>query len=261
MKLLMGWVMSAGLALTAATANAQTLTPYGIGNSPYTEVSDVGGPYEGMLPEAREPGYPGPRYEVPRYGEPRYGLTLLAPTEVYAILRENGFSPLGVPYQRGLIYTIAAIDRSGYDGRLIIDARTGRIIRFMPAYRMGTNFNRDNFNRDMAGPYGAVEPLPPMDNMSGTARPPVSVPRLASRTPPVPLPKAPPPHAGDLKPEVKPLAAKPAPAEPAKQSAAVQDKPTEAPLPRPAAVPIVEAKPAAPEIKPTQAMPKAQGLD
>ncbi len=38
---------------------------------------------------------------------------------------------------RGFVYTIAAIDRGGADGRLIIDARNGRIIRFLPAYRMG----------------------------------------------------------------------------------------------------------------------------
>ena len=35
------------------------------------------------------------------------------------------------------------IDRGGDDGRLVIDARTGRILRFMPADRMGDNFNED----------------------------------------------------------------------------------------------------------------------
>ncbi len=197
MKLLMGWVMSAGLALTAATANAQTLAPYGIGNSPYTEVSDVGGPYEGMMPEARDyrygdpryadPRYADPRYLGPRYDEPRYEPALLPPTEVYAILRQSGFSPLGIPRQRGFFYVISVIDRGGEDGRLVIDGRTGRIVRFMPAYRMG-----NNFDRDMPGPYAAVGSLPPVDNMSGAPRPPVAVPHIASRTPPAPLPKAPP---------------------------------------------------------------------
>jgi hypothetical protein len=186
---------------------------------------------------------------------PRYGPALLPPTEVYSIVRENGFSPLGIPQQRGLFYTISVIDRGGDDGRLVIDARTGRIVRFMPAYRMG-----DNFHDDMPASYGPAGPLPPIRNMRGVPRPPVPVPHVASRTLPVPLPKAPPPHAGEIKPEAKPLAAQAAP-EPAQQSAAAQDKPTEAPIPRPAAVPIVEAKPAAAEIKPTQGMPKAQGLD
>ena len=65
---------------------------------------------------------------------------LLPPQEVYAVLRDNGFSPLGVPHQRGLVYTIAVIDRNGEDGRLVIDARNGRIIRFMPAYRYGQGY-------------------------------------------------------------------------------------------------------------------------
>ena len=67
---------------------------------------------------------------------------LLPPPEVYTVVRENGFSPLGIPRQRGFVYTISVIDRDGDDGRLVIDARTGRIIRFMPAYRMGDNINR-----------------------------------------------------------------------------------------------------------------------
>jgi hypothetical protein len=266
MKLVMGWVMSAGLVLTTATANAQIVAPTEIGRSAYTVVSDVGGPYaEAQEPRYVEPRYVEPRYSEPRYDGPRYGVSrydvprygpppLLQPTEVYTILRESGFSPLGIPQQRGFVYVISAIDRGGNDGRLVIDGRTGQIIRFRPAYRMGYNVNED-----VTPTYGPAGPLPPMSNMRGVPRPPVSVPHVASRTPPVPLPKAPPPHTSEIKPEATPLAAKPAP-EPAQQSAAVQDKPTEAPLPRPAAVPIVEAKPA-PAIKPTQDMPKAQGLD
>ena len=244
MKLFTGWVVSAGLVFTATAANAQMQAPYQVDRSPYTAVSDVGGPSAAMPPEA-------PRAGAPYYG-PAYGPTLLPPNEVYAVLRDNGFSPLGIPRQRGLFYTIAVIDRGGDDGRLVIDARTGRIVRFMPAYRMS-----DNFNNEMPATYGPGGPLPPVSNIRGVPRPPASVPHVASRT--VPLPKPPPPHAGDVKPEIKPLAEKPA-AEPAQQSAAVQAKPMEAPISRPAAVPIVEAKPA-PEIKLTQEMPKAQGLD
>ena len=107
----------------AAAANAQVLAQTGIG--PVTRVSDLGGPYATMPPEAPPPGY-GPRP--------------LPPMEVTIIVRETGFSPLGIPQQRGLVYTISAIDRGGEDGRLVIDARSGRIIRFIPAYRMGDNF-------------------------------------------------------------------------------------------------------------------------
>src|SRR6266581_9617327 len=137
MKLFTGWVMPAALAVMATGANAQVLAPYEAGRSPYSVVSDVEGPYAAPA-------------EIPA---PRYGPTLLPPTEVYTILRESGFLPLGIPQQRGLVYTISVIDRGGDDGRLVIDARTGRIIRFMPGYRTG-----DNFGDDLMGSYGPVGP-------------------------------------------------------------------------------------------------------
>jgi hypothetical protein len=261
MKLFTGWVMSAGLVFAVGAANAQMPAPYEIRNSGYSVVSDVGAPYGGGR-------YGAGRYAAmpPEAPGPGYGPTLMPAREVYTVVRESGFSPLGIPQQRGLFYTIAVIDRGGDDGRLVIDARTGRIIRFMPAYRMG-----DNFNEDMAVTYGPVGPLPPVGNMHGVPRPPAPVPpRMASRTPPVPLPKAPPPHAGEIKPLAdksadkpavdKPAADKPAGIEPAQQSAAVQAKPADAPLPPQAAVPIVAAKPTA-QIQPTQEMPKVQGLE
>lgn len=229
MKLFAGWVVSAGLVLSATTASAQMLAPY-------SAVSDVTGPYAAMPPEAPGRGY----------GPP----TLLPPQEVYTVVRESGFSPLGIPQQRGLFYTISVIDRGGDDGRLVIDARTGRIVRFIPAYRSG-----DNFNEDLTVTYGPPGSLPPVSTIRGVPRPPASVPHVASRTPSVPMPKAPPPRKDDT----KPLAAQPVP-EPARQSAAVQAKPADAPPPA-AAPASAEVKPAAPQIMPTQEMPKAQGLE
>jgi hypothetical protein len=223
MKLFTGWVVAAGLVLAASGAQAQLLAPY----EGYTPVSDVSGPYAAMPPEA----------PVARYG---YGPTLLPPAEVYTVVRESGFSPLGIPQQRGLVYTISVIDRGGDDGKLVIDARTGRILRFMPANRMG-----DNLNDDLNITYGVPGP---MTTIRGAPRPPRPIPHVASRT--VPMPKA------------SPLAAKPAP-EPAQQSAAVV-KSAETPPTPPAAAPTVgEAKPSAPapSIQPTQDMPKAQGLE
>jgi hypothetical protein len=208
-------------------------------NLPVTVVSDFGGPgpYAAMPPDAPVPGY-GPR--------------LLPAIEVYTVVRENGFSPLGVPQQRGFVYTIPVIDRAGDNGRLVIDARSGRILRFMPAYRMGDN----GYNDDPAVIY-APGPRPPASNVRGP-RPPLAIPRVASRTPSVPTPK-PSPHAvGEPKPAA-PVAATPAPAPASvQQSAAAQPAPAAAPL---AAAPApVEAKPSA-QIQPTQDMPKAQGLD
>src|SRR5258708_30422055 len=136
---------------------------------------DVEGPYAGMRPEALPP----------RYG---YGPGLMPATAVSAILRENGFLPLGIPQQRGFVYIISVIDRGGDDGRLVIDARTGRIIRFMPAHRL-----RDNFNDDLTGSFGPAGSLPPVSAVRGPPRPPASVPHLPSRPPSVPVPNAAPP--------------------------------------------------------------------
>jgi hypothetical protein len=223
MKLFTGCAVSAGLVFVAAAANAQVLAPTGIG--PATRVSDVGSPYAAMPPEAPPPGY-GPR--------------LLPPMEVYTIVRESGLSPLGIPQQRGLVYTISVIDRGGDDGRLVIDARSGRIIRFVPAYRMG-----DNFNADLGAAYGPVGPLPPPTNSSyrRAPRPPLPIPHVASRSR-APLPKAP-PHAA------QPEAA------PAQQSAATA-KPAE-PQASPPSSTVGAAKPSV-QVMPTQEMPAAQGF-
>jgi hypothetical protein len=235
MKLFTGWVMSAGLAMAATSANAQMLAPYQIGGPQYSAVSDLDGPYAEVPPE------------VPA---PRYGPMLLPAPEVYTVVRENGFSPLGIPRQRGFFYTISVINRDGDDGQLVIDARNGRIVRFVPAYRMGRNINRD-----MNMTYGRVEPLPRVSPVRGVPRPPAPIPRLASRTPVVPLPRAMPRRTG----EPKPLAATPAPAQ---QSAAIQPKPPEAaPAPSTVGAATVAAKPSAPQIRPTQEMPKVQDLE
>jgi len=176
------------------------------------------------------------------------------------VLRENGFSPLGIPRLRGSVYTIAVIDRNGDDGRLVIDARDGRIIRFMPAtdaYGMAPAYDE----RAVA-PYGPQTALPPPTVVrSGPPRPPASIPHVASRA--VPLPKAAPRRAET------PVAAKPAEptaqqaqavqAQPAQQAAVVQAKPAEA-APQATAPTVGQARPA-PTILPTQDMPAAQGLD
>src|ERR1700733_7593873 len=164
MKLFRGWVISAGLVLTAATAHAQGVSPSGTGGS-YTAVSDIDGRYAAMPPEAPAPGY-------------GYGPTLLPPREVYTVVRENGFSPLGVPQQRGLFYTIAVIDRNGADGWLVVNARDGRVVRLIRADRMG-----DNANGELTQQYGPVGALPPVSTIRGGPRPPASIPRVASRTP------------------------------------------------------------------------------
>ena len=148
--------------------------------SPYSRVSDFGGPYS-EAPYYREEAYRGGPYYAPPPQEapappPRYGYgygygpapALMPAHEVYNIIREAGFSPLGIPRQRGYVYTIAVIDRGGEDGRLVIDARSGQIIRFTPAWRTSGNFG---------GAYNAVRgqpgPMPPQAmHVAGAPRPP-----------------------------------------------------------------------------------------
>ena len=252
MKLFTGWVLATGLVFVTAGAQAQTSAPSEIGRSPATTVSDIGGPYAAVPDVAR----PGPR--------------LLPPMEVYTVLRESGFSPLGIPQRRGFVYTIAVVDRGGEDGRLVIDARNGRVLRFVRGYGIGGIFNDDPAvgygAQGTSGPTGIHGPqgaLPPPTNVRGTPRPPRSVPHVASRT--VPVPKANPLAATPAaEPAPQSAATQPAPAapQPAQQAASAQPKPADAPPAQQAAAPTVgQTKPSALPPQPTQEMPKVQGLE
>lgn len=213
--------------------------------------------------------------------EASFAPEVLSPREIADLARDAGFEPLGVPYQRGLVYTLAALNPDGDDGRLVIDARSGRVLRFMPAWQMG-----DAMETVTVASYGRIQGLPRFIEHN-PPRPPRSVGRLASRTPPTnpPLPRPSPQQstkgpspaaAGTAATAVAPVkdASKPATdaakiepgkTEPAKtdatpkqEAAATQTKPAAAPAPAP-----VEAKPApaGPAIQPTEAMPPVQGLE
>ena len=109
------------------------------------------------------------------------------------------------------------IDRGGADGRLIIDARNGRIIRFMPAYRDGRRQLLRGAERAPralgAQPPQAQPPQAQTSDQVQAAPRPSRPAHVASRA--VPMPKA------------SPLAAKPAPA-PVQQAAAPAPKSAEA---------------------------------
>jgi hypothetical protein len=249
MKLLAAWAVSASLIVAASTAaNAQMVAPNGVNQGRVSNVSDVDGPYTGAPPQPPMP--PRPYGYGPDYGYgPQYGYApppLIPLPDVYAVLRDNGFLPLGAPYQRGMTYVIAAMDRAGEGGRLVIDARSGRIIRFMPAPRWGEAYGRMGYEMDYPPP-GLV---PPPIVIRGIPRPPASIPRVASRTVPVPAPK--PVVAGK-------------PVEGTQQAAATETRPA-APAPQATTPPpapnatVGQAKPV-PQILPTEKMPAAQGLD
>jgi len=263
MKLFAAWAMSAslvgGLFFLASAANAQGAAPKGADQGRLSRASDVDGPYTGAPPPAPPPMPPRPYGYGPDYGygpqgygpqyDYGYGPPLMPLPEIYAVLRENGFSPLSAPYQRGWTYVIAAMDRGGEDGRLVIDARNGRIIRFVPASRWGEAYGRMGYGMD-ASPYPPAGAMPPPIVIRGVPRPPASIPRVASRTVPVPSPK-------------------PTVTGPTQQSATGETKPAAPAAPQAATPPqqsnvtVGEVKPAPqpPQIQPTQKMPAAQGLD
>ena len=70
----------------------------------------------------------------------------------------------------------------------MIDARDGRVVRFVPAWRTG-----GNFHTDVAVAYGPPGP-PPVSVVRGPPRPPALIPHVANRT--VPLPRATPQRSG-----------------------------------------------------------------
>jgi hypothetical protein len=210
--------------------NAQVLTPYERGGAPYRVASDM----------------PGPMAAMP-LGAAGYRGSVLPPPELNAVVRGNGFAPLGAPRLRGAVYTVSVIDPDGDDGRLVIDAHSGRIISFMPADRLG-----DNLDEDLTRTYGPLGPPLPIRPVTVPPRPPTVAPRLASRAPVVPLPKP------AMRPSVVPPQAATPLSEPPQRAAAAQTSAQPAAPVAPA--PAVAEMPASP-IRPTQPMPEVQGLD
>lgn len=192
---------------------------------------------------------------------------MLPPEQVVTVLRASGYSPLGRVTQRGWIYTIAALDRHGEDGRLIIDARTGQIMRFIPAQAV---------DERMMEAYGPPGPPPTTyagyENRRGSLldlrhapRPPNAVPKTARR----PAPKA---ATQTAQPSPGGTAPAPQAAAPAQQAAASSTEPAAAAKPvaaettKPAAATVgaagsSAAAPSTLKLWPTQAMPDVQPLE
>ena len=241
MKLLAGCIVSSGLLLAAWSAQAQVLAD---GAGRLRAVSDFEEPY-GEVPTAPPPDVP-PPYVPPPYAPPPYGYApaLMPPYEVYAVLRDNGFLPLGIPHRLGSVYEIAARGPDGEDGRLIIDGRTGRIVRFTPAYWGGRSDDSG-----LRAPYDAQDAWPQPTAVRDVPRPPALIPHVGSRAVPRPAPKR---------------AAAAQPAEPAQQSTR---KPADAPAEVQARAATAtagragEVKPPVPPIRPTEAMPPVQELE
>ena len=150
MKLFTG-SLAAGLVLLAGSAQAQV-------RGPYTAASDFDAPYA-VAPHAGSRAAIRARAALrirPRACcRRRKSIPCCATTDS----RRSASRRL-----RGFVYTIAVIDRGGEDGRLVIDARNGRIIRFMPAYRMGG----DNYYEEQSALGGPSVAQPPQAQGAGS---------------------------------------------------------------------------------------------
>jgi hypothetical protein len=257
-----GTVMAAGIAAVPARAQVIEVLQPQIVQAHIIQVADVlrsdGGYDRGA--------YVGPPEPVPMGDD----TVIIAPDEIPGILRQQGFSQLGPVFRRGWVYTVAVLNQAGDDGRLIVDARTGEPIRFIPAMRMDSRL-RDELDR-MYGPPG---PPParfaqPYDRGPSHRNYP---PRTASHAP-----VASPRHAAPLKraakaiaktaPKPNPAAAAAAPPKaqtPAAHTAQLSGTSGSATKDAPKPAAKLEAKPATDaatvELKPTGPMPPVQPMD
>jgi hypothetical protein len=131
----------------------------------YAPAPRVQGPYAPEVYEERD-SYAAPPIRVERTA--LYPRPVLPPYQVVTIVRSSGYMPLGRVNRRGWVYTMAAAGPRGVEGRLVIDARTGRIMRFVPSLA----------DADIA--YGPP-PGPPLyqQDYRRAPRPPAPVPRVA----------------------------------------------------------------------------------
>lgn len=186
--------------------------------------------------------------------------------EVAAILRSTGFLPLAGPIRRGGFYVVTAVHPGGDEGRVVIDAYTGRVVRFIPGAEavppsrgdemvlvyQGSTFPPPDQPRAVAPPPPpaiAARPMgPPLSSMRGVPRPPASIPRVASRTPSAaPVTPRPRPQAAPQKPDTAQAPPVPAP---------VETKPAVA------SPPLVPRPPAEKDkVQPTQPLPPVQTME
>jgi hypothetical protein len=173
--------------------------------------------------------------------------------EVVPILRARGFRPLSGVTRRGGFYLVQALHPRGAEGRIVLDAYTGEIVRFIPATQMRAS-RRDEMVLVYQGPTfpppDALRGAPPA--MQSAPRPPAPLPSLASRTPssaPLVTPK-PRPQSAPQKPETAQAPPVPAPVEtkPAAASPPLVQKP-------------VEKTPEKPALQPTQPLPPVQTME
>lgn len=209
--------------------------------------------------------YPrGPYAALPpaRFAPPTEGGPSVSPPEIARMLHSTGYTLLGQINRRGWVYTVSVINPRGDDGRAIIDARTGAVIRFIPA--MAVNARLDEQLGTLYGPPG---PPPVAREIPRSTLPPAPVPRTSKRDVPPKLADRMPVNSQPSVTSSIPSKPEPAKPEAAKSSASAAVTTGIAPSSRPAEQQAAPSPPApsqpAREMKlwPTQAMPDVQPLD
>ncbi len=167
------------------------------------------------------------------------------PRAVMRMLRSAGYEILSRPRVRGVLYSIAVVTPDGEDGRVFMDARDGRLVRFVPGFALSSRTEQDvEFTYNPPGP---PPPLP-----GAAPRKPPSTPQTASRAPSttgVAPNSARPQSAPKVQPGPKPAETT---ASPPPQTQAIATRPAEA---KPA-----EAKPPV-VLQPTRELPAVLGLE
>ncbi|MDQ8726849.1 hypothetical protein [Bradyrhizobium sp. LHD-71] len=216
-----------------------------------------------LPPMEGPPVYYGARVYYGRLPPPPYVYApddlAVPPYEVAAIMQSRGFRPLSRPARRGDFYVVSAIHPNGDDGRLVIDAYTGRVVRFVPASDAIRASRRDGMEQVYRGPTfpppNARAAAPP-PSARGVPRPPRAVPQVANRAPsaaplatPKPRPQSAPrqPETAQAPPVPAPVDTKPAAVSPALEKPA-EKKPSDEAASKPA-------------VQPTQPLPPVQTME
>ena len=173
------------------------------------------------------------------------------PRAVMRMLRSAGYEILSRPRVRGVLYSMAVVTPDGEDGRIFMDARDGRLVRFVPGFAL-SNRTEDDVEFAYNPPAPPLNPpAPPLG--ASPRKPPPSAPKVASR---------PPATTGIAPSSTKQAAPKPGETRPAQSPAQSAPVTAAAPPPQTQAIATKPAELKPPVvIQPTQEMPSVLGLE
>ena len=86
------------------------------------------------------------------------------PREVMRMLRQTGYDVLSRPRLRGAIFSVVVVTPQGEDGRIFVDARDGRLLRFVLGYALTGRTEEEvgiAYNPPTGGPLRKPQPLQP----------------------------------------------------------------------------------------------------